>query len=110
MHKPNTSRTQKRTRVVQLKFPILAIFFLCISFIFFIIWLVMTYLLNTIRDTLQPLGSTITNSADNASFQNILTEVPMAFGIICCIFFVVGIILIFVLDSWSDEPEYYYRE
>jgi threonine/homoserine/homoserine lactone efflux protein len=62
------------------------------------------------QTTLAPMGSTITNATDNATFQGILNDIPMAFGIICAIFFVTGLVLIFVLESWSDEPEYYYRQ
>jgi hypothetical protein len=92
-----------------LRFPIVALLFICLSFAFFIIWAVMSYVLSIMHDTLSPMGASFGNATDNATFQNILTEIPAAFGIICVIFFVTGLVLIFVLDSWSDEPEYYYR-
>lgn len=95
--------------MVLLRFPIAALFFLIVSFIFFVIWLIMTYMLSVFNDNLSPLGSSL-SVAHNASFQNILVQVNMAFGVICVLFFVMGIILVFVLESWSDEPEYYYRK
>jgi len=95
-------------RWYKLRFPIVALFFLCISFIFFIIWLVSTFVLDTFYNTLSPMGSSLGTNA-NASFQSNISSISMAFGVICCIFFIVGILLIFILDSWSDEPEQYYR-
>lgn len=91
-----------------MKFPLAAIMFLAASFIFFIIWAVMTFFLSTVYSVLSPLGTGF-SSSDNTSYMNDLSTVQFAFGFICVIFLIVGIILIFVLESWSDEPEYYYR-
>jgi len=46
--------------------------------------------------------------AGRASFLGLLSDIQLAFGVICCITFVAGILLIFILESWSDEPETYY--
>jgi hypothetical protein len=92
-----------------MKFPIAAIMFLVASFIFFILYVVMTFLLSTVYGVLSPLGSSF-SVADNASYMSDISTVQFAFGFICVLFLIVGIILIFVLESWSDEPEYYYRQ
>ena len=92
-----------------MKFPLAAIFFLVASFIFFIIWVVMTFMLSTVYGALSPLGSGF-SVADNTSYMNDISTVQFAFGFLCLLFLIVGIILIFVLESWSDEPEYYYRQ
>ena len=91
-----------------MKFPTAALLFIISSFIFFILWIVTTFIVSTFHDAIYPLGSTL-NPADQASFYDIMHTVPLVFGIICALFFVMGVILIFVLQSWSDEPEYYYR-
>jgi hypothetical protein len=91
-----------------MKFPLAAIMFLAASFIFFVIWAVMTFFLSTVYGVLSPLSAGFSTS-DNASYMNDLSTVQFAFGFICVLFLIVGIILIFVLESWSDEPEYYYR-
>ena len=39
----------------------------------------------------------------------IATLLPTALGILCAIFFVTGILLIFVVDALADEPEMYYK-
>lgn len=92
-----------------MRFPIAAIMFLVASFVFFIIWIIITYFISVTYNALSPLSSTI-NVADQSSFLDDLGMIQMAFGIICVLFFIFGIILIFVLESWSDEPEYYYRQ
>lgn len=89
-----------------MRFPSAALFFLIASFIFFCIWAVTSYLLSTVSDAITPL-STDFMSSSQGSF---ITLLPIAFGIICIVFFLVGILLIFVLDSLADEPEMYWRE
>ena len=89
-----------------MRFPLAALFFLVMSFIFFCIWAVTSYLLSTVGDAISPL-STEFMSSSQGSF---ITLLPMAFGIICALFFLIGILLIFVLDSLADEPEMYWRE
>lgn len=93
-----------------MKFPIAALLCICICFIFAVIWLVMTFLLETVSDALVPLAPTITDAADRAMFLTQLSHIQMGFGVVSVLFLVVGIILFFVLQSWSDEPEYYYQE
>ena len=68
------------------------------SFVFFVMWSVGYYLLNVVAVAMPSSGG-----------DNIINTVHWAFGIICAIFFVTGIILVFVLDSLSEEPEIYYR-
>jgi len=84
-----------------MRFPLAALFFLIASFIFFCFWAVMSYYLDTIQDALLP-----TAPADAIANLNLL---PTAFGFICAIFFIAGILLIFVMDALADEPETYYR-
>ena len=88
-----------------MRFPIAALLFIVLSFIFGIMWAVTSLLVNTVEDAMLPYASELATS----DASNIITLLPWAFGIICAIFFVTGILLIFVLDSIADEPEYYYR-
>jgi len=88
-----------------MRFPLAALFFIVIGFIFFVIYAVSSYLINTVKDTMTPLA----DSLGSASYNNLLAVIPYAFGIICVLFFVVGIILFFVLDATAEEPEMYWR-
>ena len=87
-----------------MRFTLASVFFIIAAFVFFICWAVSSYTITEIGDALSD-----SDSGFPASYQNIKTLLPTAFGIIAAIFFVVGILLIFVLDSLGDEPEMYYR-
>ena len=89
-----------------MRFPLAALFFLIMSFIFFCAWAVASALLSAVSDAITPL-STDFMASSQGSF---ITLLPTAFGIICALFFIIGVLLIFVLDSLADEPEMYWRE
>jgi len=84
-----------------MRFPLAALFFLVASFIFFCFWAVMSLYLDTIKNALTPLAT-----ADAIANMELIST---AFGIICAVFFLVGILLIFVMDALADESETYYR-
>ena len=88
-----------------MRFPLAALFFLISSFIFFVSWAVTSYLLSSVSDAMSPLAATLSSSGAT----DIISMLPTALGIICALFFITGILLIFILDSWSDEPEMYWR-
>lgn len=84
-----------------MRFSVAAMFFLIGSFIFGVFWSVISYLHDEIN-------SALAGSA-NANAQNLIDMMQTGFGIFCALFFIVGILLIFVLDSMADEPEVYWR-
>lgn len=88
-----------------MRFPTAALYFVIASFIFFVLWAVSSFFISETAKVMGPLASKL--STDN--YSNMLGMLPWAFGIICAIFFVTAIILVFVLDSLGDEPEMYYR-
>ena len=88
-----------------MRFPLAALFFIIAAFIFFACWAVGSYLISVTGDAMAPLASDL----GNANYNNLLTLLPNIFGFMAALFFIVGILLIFVLESWRDEPEYYYR-
>ena len=85
-----------------MRFSISAIFFIIAAFIFFVIYAVGSRLLQVVADALIPYAPT---EADR-----IITLLQNGFGVIAVLFFIIGIVLIFVLDSFADENEYYYVE
>lgn len=89
-----------------MRYPIAALSFVIACFIFFVLWAVSSLLLSEVRNAMAPLASQLGSS----EYSNMLDMLPWAFGIICAIFFVSAIVIIFVLDSLGDEPEIYYRE
>jgi hypothetical protein len=88
-----------------MRFTLAALFFLIMSFIFFVSWAVSSYVLTEVDDALTPLATGFSSS----NFNDLVTLLPTAFGIICALFFITGILLIFVMDSLADEPEMYWR-
>ena len=89
-----------------MKYPIAALFFVIACFIFFVLWAVCSLLLSEVRSAMQPLASQLSTN----NYSNMLGNLSWAFGIICAIFFVSAIIVVFVLEALSDEPEIYYRQ
>jgi len=88
-----------------MRFPLAALFFLIMSFIFFVMWAVSSYLLSTVSDAITPLSPAFMASTQGG----FITLLPTAFGVICGIFFITGILAIFIMDSLADEPEMYWR-
>ena len=88
-----------------MRFPAAALFFVIACFIFFVLWAVSSYTISETVNVMSPLADNL--ETDN--YSNMLGMLQWAFGIICAIFFVSAIVVIFVLESLSDEPEYYYR-
>lgn len=84
-----------------MRFSIAALFFVCMAFIFFILWAVFSFVLKEVYDALSPSAP--------AGALTTLDLLPIAFGVICAIFFVTALVFIFVLDSLADEPEMYWR-
>ena len=88
-----------------MRFPLASVFFIIASFIFFAIFAVSSLLITEVGDALDAIDDDL-----GGDYPYIVQLLPTAFGIIAAIFFVVGILLIFVLDSLADEPEMYWRE
>jgi hypothetical protein len=89
-----------------MRWAIVSVLFLVAVFGFFVGYAVSSLLLNTVKDAMQPFGEQLTESTTYLA-QN--TLICSAFGIICAIGFTL-MIVIYVLDSLSDEPENYWRE
>ena len=91
-----------------MRFPLAALFFIISGFIFFVCWAVSSLLLTTVDDAITPYASNLSSASATSTIATI-SLLSSAFGILCVLFFIIGIVLIFVLDSWSDEPEMYWR-
>jgi len=87
-----------------MRFTFASLAFIASGFLFFIIWAVMSLFLDEIHSAFTGYSGGL-----DAGFGNILDLLPTAFGVISAIFFVTGIVLIFVMDSFADEPELYWR-
>lgn len=91
-----------------MRFPIAALFFIISGFIFFVCWAVASFLMTTVSDAMSPFAANLSSTGATATI-NTIGLLSTAFGVLAALFFIVGVVLIFVLDSWSDEPELYWR-
>jgi len=85
-----------------MNYVVSAVFFLVASFIFAICWAVTSFMLDEIATAMGGFAAGMP-AADTISLLS------WAFGIFCVLFLLVGIVLIFILESMRDEPEYYYQ-
>ena len=88
-----------------MRFTIAALYLLVTAFIFFCFWAFSSFLIDTVATAMTPYATDL----GEPSYTNLLTLLPWAFGIICVIFLVAGVLLVFFLDATADEPEMYYR-
>lgn len=88
-----------------MRWPLSALFFVIASFVFFVFWAASSYLISQVHDAMVPFAAELGSS----EYNGLLAVLPTAFGIISIIFFVVGILVLYVVDSLSEEPEMYYR-
>ena len=88
-----------------MRFPLAALFFLISSFIFFVFFVVASVIVGETHDALLPFAQDLSTG----DAVNLIGLMPLALGVICAIFFLTGILLIFVLDALGDDYEYYYR-
>jgi len=88
-----------------LRFPVAAIMFLVGAFIFFIFFATTSLMQTSILEGLDPYDDDL-----DPMYHEEISLLSKAFAVIAAIFFVSGLLLIFVLDSISEEPEYYWRD
>lgn len=84
-----------------MRFSLASLFFIIAGFIFLALWGFFSFLHEQIFDALTPTAPT--------EAIGIFTLLGDAFGVLCAIFFITGIVLFFVLDSLADEAEMYWR-
>lgn len=88
-----------------MRFPIAALMFLVGAFMFFIFFAATSYIQTNIMEGLDPYDDDLGSTYDDE-----ISLLSTAFAVIAAIFFVTGLLLIFVIDSLSEEPEYYWRD
>lgn len=84
-----------------MRFPIASIIFVIASFVFFIIWACMSYFIDQFTTALTPYAP--------SQAQETMTLLTNAFGFFGVLFFFIGVVLVFLLDSTRDEPETFWE-
>ena len=88
-----------------MRFGTASLFFIIAAFIFFVMWAVGSLVLTEFGDALDNVDDDL-----DAEYTDLRNLIPTAFGVIAAIFFVAGIVIIFVMDSLAEEDELYWRE
>jgi len=91
-----------------MRFSIAALAFVIAGFLFLAFWGFGSLLITETDDALTKSISTLESTSQD-KVNGYITLLTTAFGVIAAIFFVSAIITVFVLESLSDEPEYFYR-
>lgn len=89
-----------------MRFPIAAIVFVVFGFAFGIAFAVASLIINTVKDALQ-------TPVANLGVTEVTywwTNIPLAFGVICVIMFILGGVVYFFFDSTREESEYDWEE
>ena len=84
-----------------MRFPLAALFLVVAGFMFLAFFGVGSFLLSSMDDALDP-------STVDAQFSYEVDIIIAAFGVIAAIMLVLAVV-VFVMDSLSDEPEMYWR-
>ena len=84
-----------------MRFPLAALFLVVAGFMFLAFFGVGSFLLGSMDDALDP-------STVDAQFSYEVDIIIAAFGVISAIMLVLAVV-VFVVDSLSDEPEMYWR-
>ena len=85
-----------------MRFAFSSIFCIITGFVFLLMWGVTSYFLNEVKDAMTPYLT-------GTTYSNYITLIPTAFGISAALFFIVGIVLFFIVDTMSEDYEGYYR-
>jgi hypothetical protein len=91
------------------RFPLAAVVLIVLSFVFFIIWAVMSFVLNVVKEVVTGTSGTLdaVGQAAVTSESNLLT---VAFGVIALVLFVAGILVFFFFDVFRKETDVVYYE
>ena len=74
------------------------------SFIFFIFYVIGAIMLSEAYTALSSAGTGL-----GGTYQYELSSITTAFGVICVLLFVIGIIVLFFFEVTAEEPETYYK-
>ena len=91
------------------RFPVAAVLLLVVSFVFFIIWAVMSFVLSVFSDMVTTTSGTLdaTGQAAVSSTASLLTT---GFGVISLVLFIAGVLTVFFFDTFKEQQDEVYYE
>lgn len=91
------------------RFPLATVILLVLSFVFFIIWAVMSFVLDVVYDVVTT-DNGLLDATGQAAVTGIADMVTTAFGVFALVLFVAGILVFFFFDVFRTESDVVYYE
>jgi len=91
------------------RFPLAAVLLIVISFVFFIIWAIMSFVLGVFSDMVTS-NPGVMDASGQAHVANIASLLVTAFGVISLVLFVAGILAFFFFDTFKEKQDEFYYE
>ena len=91
------------------RFPLASVLLIAISFVFFIIWAVMSFVLTTVSSVFTGTTGTL-DAVGTAAVNSTINTLTIAFGVICLVLFVAGILVFFFFDVFRSESDVIYYD
>ena len=86
------------------RFPVAAVLLLVVSFVFFIIWAIMSFVLNVVSDMVTT-NPGILGADGQAAVSNTANLLTTAFGVISLILFIAGVLVFFFFDVFKEKQD-----
>jgi hypothetical protein len=92
------------------RFPVAAVLLLVVSFVFFIIWVVMSFILSVFSDMVTS-NPGVLDSTGQIAVSSTVSLLSTGFGFISLVLFIAGILTVFFFDTFKEkQDEVYYEE
>jgi len=88
-----------------MRFAISSIILVAVTFILFVIYAVMSFILWALEDELTPLANNL-DATSRAMFLNEISQIQLAFGVCFVLLFAITIV-VFIVDNLRTEPDSY---
>jgi phosphatidylglycerophosphatase A len=91
------------------RFPVAAVLLLVVSFVFFIIWAIMSFVLSVVSDMVTT-NPGVLGADGQAAVSNIATMLTTAFGVISLVLFIAGVLAFFFFDTFKEKQDEIFYE
>jgi chromate transport protein ChrA len=81
-----------------------AVLLVVVSFVFFIIWAIMSFVLNVVLEMVTGTTGTL-DAVGQAAVTSEATLLADAFGIISLVLFIAGVLVVFFFDTFKEEQD-----
>lgn len=91
------------------RFPLAAVILIVLSFVFFIIWAVMSFVLDVVSDVVTA-DTGVLDAVGQAAVAGLVDLLTVAFGVFSLVLFIAGILVFFFFDVFKTDSDVVYYE